>query len=800
MKVTVVPASAQTLKAAVADLLDHPSAPSVVGVYRNLDKAPDEFKKNPHFQAVLGNLHDASTLDFSGSEVVVVLSPPHLDGSDYVAAAKKVAQAVRDAIAKAPSVRRLVYISSMGAQYEKGTGEVMTNHVSEHIYRDAAPEVVFIRNTYFMENWISAVATIKSSTPHFYSTVTPADYKLPMISARDIGRQAAKQVFESKFDGPSPKIVDLQGPEQYSSNDVKKAFEEVTGKSIELRLVPKDQLHSFFSKGLPATIVDDFVEMTESFLPGGITEEDMKPTKDTQFGKDTLVDSFKNMFYHIPDDDHIIVPSPEDPVIWFAQSENFDEKCRQKFGATLSDLRSANATANDILSSVRLQSAAEWVDLIILLDQIPRNCYRGEKSGIAYRFFDPIVLEITKRALDLGIPDDPSLRWRQTYRFWFYLPLEHSEDPKILHRAKTEHDRLFGDSRGLMGEQPCSENKEALHCRRVLLERTKEFESWEQTLRAMLQDHIKTIESHGRYPHRDLGSVAYINGSVFTVDSTQPWAEGFIVSPNGTFTAVGMMQEITSIAESENLIVVNLHQRFVMPGIHDAHVHTFHSGLSLLSEVILGLDTTNNTVQEHWIVGVLDHIENYDRSILDEDWPDNPVLIHGGGGHIKYLNTLGLERVGFDLLEEPETNRTIMIRREDGSLTGEIGGQVVTELHRNGVTSCQEAAANSLLLEGLYDLDIKGELKMDYATHILYKNEWLSGEILKDPDELIRASGKYRSKHVDTSYVKFMMDGTPVSSLSTYAGLGEDGKPDMSKILQPNIEELIERCGDRGAG
>lgn len=203
-----------------------------------------------------------------------------------------------------------------------------TNHVSEKIYRHAAPEVIFIRNVYFMENWVSAVDTINSPTPHFYSTVTPADHKLPMVScrstltpfcfsisirfpsysrhyltstylkvsARDIGKQAAKQLLMPKFEGSSPKIVNHQGPEAYSSNDVKNAFEEVTGKSIELRLIEKDQLHVFFSGFLPPTIVDDFVEMTKSFLPGGITIDDMSPRKDTEFGQDTLIDSFRKMF------------------------------------------------------------------------------------------------------------------------------------------------------------------------------------------------------------------------------------------------------------------------------------------------------------------------------------------------------------------------------------------------------------------------------------------------------------------------------------------------------------------------
>jgi uncharacterized protein (DUF924 family) len=33
----------------------------------------------------------------------------------------------------------------------------------------------------------------------------------------------------------------------------------------------------------------------------------------------------------------------------------------------------------------------DWMSLIILLDQLPRNCYRGDMAGIAYHFFDVLA-------------------------------------------------------------------------------------------------------------------------------------------------------------------------------------------------------------------------------------------------------------------------------------------------------------------------------------------------------------------------------------------------------------------------
>jgi hypothetical protein len=62
--------------------------------------------------------------------------------------------------------------------------------MSERVYRGTVPEVIFVRNGYFMENWLPALETIMSDTPHFYSYLTPIDYKIPMVCIRgSISRQ-----------------------------------------------------------------------------------------------------------------------------------------------------------------------------------------------------------------------------------------------------------------------------------------------------------------------------------------------------------------------------------------------------------------------------------------------------------------------------------------------------------------------------------------------------------------------------------------------------------------------------------
>ncbi|RYP40461.1 hypothetical protein DL767_001697 [Monosporascus sp. MG133] len=296
MKFIVAPASSQTGRAAVQELLNDKSAPLVVGIYHNLGKVPAGFSSYPNFKAVQGDLTDPSTLYFAGVDGVIVGTPPKYDGSDIIAHAKVIAENVRDAVSRASSVKRLVYISSGGAQYSEGVGEIRTNHVSETIYQDAAAEVVFIRNAYFMENWVTALDTIKADPPHFYSTLTPLDHKIPMVIIFAYPFWEEPSPLLTRGSATNPQIIDLYGPEWYSTRDVQKAFEHVTGKSIEVRLVEKNNLADFFAQFLPNSLVGYYTEMTLSILPGGLLEAEAKSLHNARRGQDTLVDAFKRMW------------------------------------------------------------------------------------------------------------------------------------------------------------------------------------------------------------------------------------------------------------------------------------------------------------------------------------------------------------------------------------------------------------------------------------------------------------------------------------------------------------------------
>ncbi|PWY96140.1 NAD(P)-binding protein [Aspergillus sclerotioniger CBS 115572] len=302
MLVAVLPASPKTAQETIRVLLEADQLTSPVGVhaiYRDLSKAPREFCAHAGFHAVAGDLNDATSLDLGGADTVFAITPPRYDGSDMMQWATIASENTRLAIQKAGSVKRLVLLSSMGAEQPSGTGEILTNHIAEEILKDVVPEIIFMRCAYFMENWAPAVLTVKSDQPHFDSPITPLDYEIPMVAVTDIGKACATYLMAIHIP-KHPYVIEVQGPQDHTVKDVQKAFEEAAGHAVEVRPVEKARLATFFGQFLPDASVGPFVEMTISFLPGGILarKADNNSSKDVRLyrGRTDLGEAIGRMY------------------------------------------------------------------------------------------------------------------------------------------------------------------------------------------------------------------------------------------------------------------------------------------------------------------------------------------------------------------------------------------------------------------------------------------------------------------------------------------------------------------------
>jgi len=120
MRVTIVPASNKTSTVAIRWLLSQGNRARIQGLYRDLKKVPNEFNSAENFTAVRGNVADASTLDFNECDAVIMVLPPAYDGRDIIAHSRLISNNVKNAIEKSDTVKRIVLLSSLGAEFAEG--------------------------------------------------------------------------------------------------------------------------------------------------------------------------------------------------------------------------------------------------------------------------------------------------------------------------------------------------------------------------------------------------------------------------------------------------------------------------------------------------------------------------------------------------------------------------------------------------------------------------------------------------------------------------------------------------------
>lgn len=102
------------------------------------------------------------------------------------------------------------------------------------------------------------------------------------------------------------------------------------------------------------------------------------------------------------------------PQAWYKQDADFDAEIADRFAALWDQGR------HDLLDETWLASARGALALIVLLDQFPRNMFRGDARAFAS---DDKALWVARRALEHGWDLETAGPARQ----FFYMPYMHSE-------------------------------------------------------------------------------------------------------------------------------------------------------------------------------------------------------------------------------------------------------------------------------------------------------------------------------------------------------------------------------------
>ena len=318
-------------------------------------------------------------------------------------------------------------------------------------------------------------------------------------------------------------------------------------------------------------------------------------------------------------------------------------------------------------------------------------------------------------------------------------------------------------------------------------------------------------------------STLYRNGTIFTADAENPFAEALVVDGT-TITFAGALDHAISRAGAD-AEVVDLTGRMLMPGIHDAHTHLLASGLKYLYETRLTPFAPAPQIVEE--LRAADHQTSGDsccnwriggevfppapgegrltRDQLDEAFPSDPVYLYDYSIHHAVVNSKALELAGIGESEE-FGHGGIYRRDENGRLTGELIEEATWKVlrqipdrtreeyrtalawavemcHRFGITSIQEASASRQALQAYQDLDSSDELNLHVAAHLVWRNEGFGMGTAEELDSLLDNADHWRSPHVDTGFVKIWIDGAPLPPVPTHSGLTEDGDVDRSWLL-----------------
>lgn len=134
---------------------------------------------------------------------------------------------------------------------------------------------------------------------------------------------------------------------------------------------------------------------------------------------------------------------------WFRKDPDFDEAIRQRFGA-LVDAALAGTLPPP-------QGANPALARLIVLDQFPRNLFRGQARAFAG---DAQALALALALIDRG--EDRALQPLQ--RWFVYLPLEHAEDAALQDRSVTLFAALAAQAPDMAGALDYAErHREVIH-------------------------------------------------------------------------------------------------------------------------------------------------------------------------------------------------------------------------------------------------------------------------------------------------------------------------------------------------
>ncbi|TCD25107.1 NAD-dependent dehydratase [Pedobacter psychrodurus] len=212
---------------------------------------------------LIGSVSDTEFLKevFSGADAIYTMVPPNFAAPKFRAYIKSIGENYAVAI-KASGVKKVVNLSSVGADLPDGTGPIAGLYDVENIFASLdGVDVKHLRAGYFYINFLANVDMVKHA--NILGSNFGADSKLVLVHPRNIAEVAA-EVLESDFTGKTIQYV--ASDDESTPADVAKVLGTAVGKPALpwIEFSDEDAFNGMVGAGLPEEIAKSYVEMGDA--------------------------------------------------------------------------------------------------------------------------------------------------------------------------------------------------------------------------------------------------------------------------------------------------------------------------------------------------------------------------------------------------------------------------------------------------------------------------------------------------------------------------------------------------------
>lgn len=244
-------------------------------------------------QAAIGSVNDVNflTQTFTGADAVYCMIPranyfdPNLDLDAFT---RTIGNNYAEAISKS-GVKRVVFLSSIGAHLEQGSGIIQRyNEIEAVLNRLSNVSITFMRPTSFYYNLLAYIPMIKNQG--VIAANYGADQLIPWVSPNDIAEAIAEEL-TTPLDGKKIRYV---ASEELTGDQTAKILGYVIGNpDLKWKLISDEEtLNGLIAVGMQPKIAQGLVEMYAA-LYSGLLGEDYYRNRPAVLGKTKLADYAK---------------------------------------------------------------------------------------------------------------------------------------------------------------------------------------------------------------------------------------------------------------------------------------------------------------------------------------------------------------------------------------------------------------------------------------------------------------------------------------------------------------------------